>query len=138
MKGRPAEAPVLDLAEGVRVYLSLQNQSRELNAVMEQLRVRLLEAMERTNLDEFFTDGIQTIRQMRRLPPKLNQEQAEKILRREGRLREAQHLVLDPDKARQVLDDLYSRGKIEQRELPYREPREVPVLIVRPVEEESQ
>lgn len=137
VRGRPAEMTILDLAHGVRIYLSLLNQSRELTAVMEDLRQRLLQAMQQARLAEFSANGAVAIRQVRRLPPRLDTDRAERILEREGRLQEAQRTVLDPDKATEILEELRAQGKLRREQIPYTEEREVEVLIVRPTEAET-
>ncbi|MGQ9677157.1 MAG: hypothetical protein ACUVX1_15960 [Chloroflexota bacterium] len=137
IKGRPAETPILDLGEGLRIYMSLQNQIQQLTNVAEDLRGRLLRAMEQAKLDDFYADGVHAIRQIRHVAPRLDPERAQRLLEREGRLQDALRTTLDPDKARQVLDELYIEGRIARNELPYTEPREIEALIVRAVEEES-
>jgi hypothetical protein len=138
VKGRQGEAPVLDLAEGLQVYFDLLNQTRQLQAITEELRGRLLRAMETMGLFDFESDGIQAVRQVRHLPARLDRREAERILREEVRLAEAQSPMLDPEKAREALDDLYVKGKLKKEELPYAEPRDVEVLIVRSAEEQEE
>ena len=135
-KGRPAETPILDLAAGVRVYLGLLIQSRQLEGVMDELRGRILDAMERLGIEQFDTDGIHASRQVRRFPPELDETRARRILARERRLGEVERTVLDPEKALQVLNELFLEGKLRREELPYAEPRTVDALIVRSAEEE--
>lgn len=130
VKPQPAELPILDLAEGVQVYRDLLNQGRQLEAIKDDLRGRILRAMDRAGIEDFRTNGVEAIRQVRHFPAQLNQGEAEKILQREGRLKEAEKTVIDPEKAKEILDQLYVQGKIGKGQLPYTEPREVEALIV--------
>ena len=132
--GRPAETPVLDLAEATRTYALLLAQSRQLQETLDDLRERILRAMERTGVDELDVDGHRAIRQVRRFAPRLDEARAEALLRAAGRLEEAQRTVFDLAKARQVLEELCAQGEIREDDLPYGEPRAVEALIIRPIE----
>ncbi len=131
VKERPAEAPVLALGDGVRLYLDLLDQQRALDATLGELRGRILRAMERAGIDAITADGIEAIRQVRHFPPPIEPDRASAILERAGRLSEAQRLTLDLEQARRILDQLYVQGTIDRTDLPYGEPREVDALIVR-------
>lgn len=135
VRGRPAETAILDLADGVRLYLDLLDQSRQLEVVLGDLRGRILRAMERIGVDELTVDGVQAIRQLRHFAPELDEAAARRILERVGRLAEAERRVLDPAKAAQILDELFVQGRISRAELPYTPPRVVEALIVRRTDE---
>jgi hypothetical protein len=127
----PAVAPVLDLADGIRLYASLQEQSRHLNALLDGLRGRILRAMEDTGTEELDVDGLSVVRQLRHFAPQIDLDRAQRLLEREGRLREAQRMELDADRAREVLDLLYRQGRLSRDELPWSEPRTVEALLIR-------
>ncbi|HEY8475779.1 MAG TPA: hypothetical protein VIN09_02795 [Chloroflexota bacterium] len=136
VRGRPSETPILDLAEGVRVYLDLMDQGRRLQAVMDELRERIVRAMERIGVDDFYADGVHAVRQIRRFPPQLDEARAAELLAREGLLDQAERRVLDPERARRLIDELYAEGRLRREELPYTPAREVEALVVRRIEEE--
>lgn len=127
----PTATPVIDLADAVRMYATLQEQARQLGTIMEDLRGRILRALENADVEHLDVDGLRVVRQIRHFAPQLNVEEASHLLEREGRLREAQRLVLDADRAREVLDQLYVQGRISRAELPFSEARTVEALLVR-------
>ena len=129
---RPGQTSILDLAQGVELYADLLGQSRRLQKLVEDLRLRVLRAMEREGIENFEVDGVTATRQIRHFPPKLDLTKAAEILQREGRLREAEEPRIDPEKAGRILDQLYIQGKLTRAELPYEEAREVEALIVQP------
>ncbi len=133
VKGRPSETPLLDLAAGVRIYHRLAEQRQALDGTMEELRDEILSAMERSGIDDFYTEGLHVERQERHYPPEMDEAAAVAILRREGRLRQVQ-TALDPEKARRALTRLVEQGRIKPEELPFREPRTVAALVVRDAE----
>lgn len=129
---RPGQTPILDLAQGVEMYADLLGQSRRLQEMVENLRLRILRAMEREGIESFEVDGMTATRQIRHFAPKLDLTGAAEILEREGRLREAEEPRINPEKAGRILDQLYIQGKLTRAELPYGEAREVEALIVQP------
>lgn len=131
VKARIGETPILDLADGIRIYRELITQRRQLESAVEELRQRILRVMDRVDVNEFTTDGVTAIRQVRHFEPEIDVTRATRILRAAGRLEDAQEKVLDPEKARAIIDALYVQGKIRKDDLPYGEPREVEALIVR-------
>jgi hypothetical protein len=130
VEANPQNTPILDLAEGVRLYRDLLTQQRGLQASLDDLRGRILRAMERTGVDELAVDDVLAVRQVRHFPAQLDPEETERLLAREGRLAEAQRLELDVEAARHILDQLYVQGRLAKAELPFSEPKQVEALIV--------
>jgi|GEM_PF-3443809 len=129
---RPGQTPILDLAQGVEIYADLLDQARQLQATVEEFRLRILRAMERDGIETFEVDGLTATRQVRHFPPKLDLAKAREILQQAGRLREAEEPAVSPDKARRILDQLYVQGKLTRDAMPYVEARDVEALIIRP------
>ncbi|HEX2924516.1 MAG TPA: hypothetical protein VHS28_10895, partial [Chloroflexota bacterium] len=68
-------------------------------------------------------------------PPQIYPERAEEILQRYGRLDECQVEVLDEEKARKVLEELFRHGALTKDELPYLYIKPTEALVVRETEE---
>ena len=130
--GRAEDLPSLDLGEAVQLYALTLQQSRQLKRVLDTLRRHILRTMESAEVSEVSTADLHAVRQLRRLPPRIDVARATSLLERLGRLGEAQQVTLDERKARTILSQLYAEGRIRQEDLPFTEPREVEVLLVRP------
>ena len=125
---------VLNLAEAVELYHDLLEQSKGMEQQVRLLRDRILDALSSMGTDRVAVDGYEVERQLRHHAPQLNEELATDILARHGRLEECQVEVLDHEKARAVIDELFQHGAISKDELPYIYVRPTEALVVRSVE----
>lgn len=134
MAANDARAMVLNLAEAVELYHDLLEQSKGMEQQVRLLRDRILDALSRIRADRVAVDGYEVERQLRHHAPQLNEELATEVLARHGRLEECQVEVLDQEKARAVIDELFQHGAISKDELPYIYVKPTEALVVRGVE----
>lgn len=135
MVNRDASEPVLDMAQSLDLYYDLLEHTKSLEEQLRMMRDRILSVLASRRLERVEADGYEAIRQLRHHPPRLNEERAEELLRDMGRLEECQVEVLDEERARQVIDELFQHGSISKDDLPYVYVKPTEALIVRPVEE---
>ncbi|MGE5618625.1 MAG: hypothetical protein ACM3US_05155 [Sphingomonadaceae bacterium] len=134
MSTKDGAAPVLTIDEAVELYFDLLQQSKGLEQQVRFLRDRILQSISSQRIDHLVVDGLEVERQVRHHPPQLNEDRAVQILAQHGRLEECQVEVLDQEKARAVIDELFRHGAISKDELPYIYVKPTQALVVRRVE----
>lgn len=127
-------APVLNLADALELYYDLLQQAKEMEQQVRMLRDRILYSLASRRIDRVEVDGYQAERQIRHHPPQLNEDRAAEILVKHGRLEECQVEVLDQEKARQVIEELFRHGALTKDELPYVYVKPTEALVIRRVE----
>lgn len=133
-----SRVPVLELDDAVQLYFDLLTQSKETMEQVRLLRDKILTTLSAQKLDRVQVDGFEAIRQIRHHPPQLNEERAIEILESHGRLDECQIEVLDEDKARDVIEDLFHHGALSKDELPYIYVKPTEALVVNKVQPEIE
>lgn len=133
-----SRAPVLEFNEAVQLYFDLLNQSKGMMEQVRLLRDKILSTLSAQKLDRVEVDGFEAIRQIRHHSPQLNDELAAEILERHGRLEECQVQVLDEDKAKEVIEDLFHHGALSKDELPYIYVKPTEALVVNKVQPEIE
>lgn len=133
-----SRAPVLDLDDALQLYYDLLNGSKGMMEQVRLLRDRILRTLSTHNLERVQVDGFEAIRQLRHHPPQLNEERATEILEMHGRLEECQVEVLDQEKAREIIEELFHQGTISKDELPYIYVKPTEALVVNRVQPEVE
>jgi Ribonuclease G/E len=131
MAAKDGRVPVLDMSDALDLYYDLLQQSKGIEEQVRLLRDRILQALAARRIDRVQVDGYEAERQIRHHPPQLNEERAIEILERHGRLEECRVEVLDHEKAREVVDELFQHGSISKDELPYVYVKPTEALVVR-------
>lgn len=126
-----ARIPTLSLADTIELYHDMLEQSKVMDQEVRLVRDRILRALASQRIDQIQSDGYEAIRQLRHHPPQLNEDRATEILREHGRLQECQVQVLDQEKARQAIEELFRHGALSKDELPYVYVKPTEALIVR-------
>ncbi len=134
MAADAGKVPVLQLDDALEVYYDLLQQSKGIEQQVRLLRDRILQSLASRKIDRVQVDGYEAERQLRHHPPQLNEDRAAEILDRHGRLEECQVELLDPEKAREVIDELFQHGTISKDELPYIYVKPTEALVVHPLE----
>lgn len=134
MATNDGRAPVLNLADALELYYDLLGQSKEMDQQVRLLRDRILHSLSSRRIDRIQVDGYEAVRQLRHHPPQLNEERTAELLEEHGRLQECQVEVLDQEKARKVIDELFRHGALSKDELPYVYVKPTEALVVRRVE----
>jgi len=133
MAAEEADIPVLQIGEALGLYYDLLQQSKELEQEVRLLRDRILRSLSDRRIDRIQADGYEAERQVRHHAPRLVEDKAEEILERHGRLEECMVQVLDVDRAREVIDELFRHGSISKDELPYIYVKPTEALLVHPL-----
>ncbi len=122
---------VLEMGDALELYYDLLQQSKGMEQQVRLLRDKILQTLGSRRIDRLQIDGYEAERQLRHHPPQINEDRAIEILERHGRLEECQTEVLDEEKARQVIDDLFQHGAISKDELPFIYMKPTEALVVR-------
>ncbi|MGI5834981.1 MAG: hypothetical protein ACOX87_00640 [Chloroflexota bacterium] len=133
-----SRSPVLEFDEAVQLYYDLLTQSKEMTEQVRLLRDKILRTLSAKKLERVQVDGYEAVRQIRHHPPQLNEDRAVEILEQHGRLEECQVEVLDEDKAREVIEDLFHHGALSKDELPYIYVKPTEALLVNKVQPEIE
>ncbi|MHB0868756.1 MAG: hypothetical protein ACYC66_01550 [Chloroflexota bacterium] len=127
-------APVLNMGDALELYFDLLQQTKGMEQQVRLLRDRILHTLSSRRIDQLQVDGYEAERQLRHHPPQLNEDRAAQILESHGRLEECQVEVLDQEKARAVIDELFRHGSLSKDELPYVYVKPTEALVVNRVE----
>ncbi len=133
MAANEGKVPVLEMGEALELYYDLLQQSKGIEQQVRLLRDRILQSLGSRRIDRVQIDGYEAERQLRHHPPQINDDLAVEVLERHGRLEECQVEVLDEEKTRQVIDELFQHGSISKDELPYVYVKPTEALVVRPL-----
>lgn len=133
MAANEGKVPVLEMGEALELYYDLLQQSKGMEQQVRLLRDRILQSLGSRRIDRVQIDGYEAERQLRHHPPQINDDLAVEVLERHGRLEECQVEVLDEEKTRQVIDELFEHGSISKDELPYVYVKPTEALVVRPL-----
>ncbi len=134
MATNDGRAPVLQMADALELYYDLLQQSKDIDQQVRLLRDRIIQSLASRRVDRVQVNGLEAERQLRHHPPHLNEDRAVEILERHGRLEECQVEVLDEEKARAAIDELFRHGAIGKDELPYVYVKPTEALVVSRVE----
>ena len=134
MAANDGKAPVLNMADALELYYDLLQQAKGMEQQVRLLRDRILQSLASRKIDRLQVDGYEAERQLRHHPPQLNEDRANEILERHGRLEECQIETLDQEKARAVIDELFRHGAISKDELPYVYVKPTEALVVHHLE----
>jgi hypothetical protein len=135
MAGTELDAPTIPLADAIQLYFNLLDETKGLEEQLRLLRGRILSTLAARKLDRVQADGVEVLRQVRHHPPRINIDMAEEILRQHGRLEECRVEMLDEEKARGVIDELFRHGSLSKDDLPYLYVKPTEALIVHEVRE---
>ncbi len=134
MATNDGRVPVLNLNDTLELYYGLLEKTKEMEQEVRLLRDRILHSLSERGIAKEQVDGYDVERQIRHHPPQLNEDLAIEILAKHGRLAECQVEVLDQEKAREVIDQLFRHGALTKNELPFIYVKPTEALVVRQVE----